>query len=117
MILLYTAGPYRSAEGPWGVQKNINAAMLVAHKLWGMGYAVICPHGNTAHFDGPGYDDSDMWLEGDMEMIKVCPGIVMLPGWEDSEGSKQELATALRLGKQVYYWPAVPLAGFFGGGE
>jgi len=117
MLVAFVSGKYRSIEGVWGAHKNIEAARVVARKLWDMGYAVICPHSNTAHFDGPDYEDAAMWLEGDLEILRRCDVVVMLPGWKESRGAVAEHAEARRTGKLIYEWPAVPLAGFCGGGE
>jgi dienelactone hydrolase len=117
MLVAYTAGPYRSIEGVWGAHKNIEAARVVARKLWGMGYSVICPHSNTAHFDGADYEDADTFIEGDLELLRRSDVIVMLPGWQKSRGATIEHAEARRTNKRIYEWPAVPLAGVIGDGE
>ena len=105
MKLAYTAGPYR-AKTLNGVIENIRLAESVAVDLWRLGYAVICPHKNTALLDGTlGEDDSHIWLEGDLVMLERCDCIVMIPGWEMSEGAKPELNFARAKGIPVFYWP------------
>mgnify|MGYP001059931479 CR=1 FL=1 len=103
MKLAYTAGPYRGA-GEWEVWQNIQRASEVAHELWAMGYAVICPHRNTMMFGSATIPD-DVWLVGDLELLRRSDVVVMLPGWERSEGARGELAEAERCGLAVYYWP------------
>ena len=51
MQIVYLAGPYRG-QTHYDIELNIREAEYVAIKLWQAGYAVICPHKNTAHFDG-----------------------------------------------------------------
>ena len=103
MKILYVAGKYRSKEGTRGVWENIERAGDVAVQLWRMGFAVICPHKNTAFFDGP--DDAEMFINGDLEMIKRCDGVVALPGWKESVGARQEIGYSKERWIPVYFWP------------
>ncbi len=104
MKLAYVAGPYRDKRGIWWVLQNIDRAATVARELWSYGFAVICPHQNTRLFDGADVEDA-RWLTGDIEILRRCDVIVMLPGWERSEGSKVEHVEAMRAGLTVTYWP------------
>ena len=98
MKLAYIAGPYR-AETPSGIVKNIRNAEAVAIKYWQKGYAVICPHKNTALFDGLCPDET--WLDGDIEILKRCDLVVMATGWRNSAGSIYEHETAILNGIEV----------------
>ncbi len=100
MKLAYIAGPYR-AKTPWGVQQNINRAADVAAKYWLQGYTVICPHKNTALFDGLAPDD--VWLKGGLEILRRCDVVIMMLGWEQSEGAKAEYEEARWLGKEIIF--------------
>lgn len=100
MLIAYIAGPYR-ANTEWGVEQNIAKAEAVALKYWKLGYAVICPHKNTAHFGGAMPDET--WLEGDIEIMKRCDVVVMSQGWEDSVGSVVEHRIAINLGIKIIY--------------
>ena len=100
MKVAYIAGPYRS-DTVYGIVENIRRAEAVAIKYWQLGYAVICPHKNTALFDGLMPDR--IWLDGAIEILKRCDVIVMSKGWERSSGSKAELFEALELGIEVIY--------------
>ena len=99
MKVAYVAGPYR-APTPYQTLRNIREAEYAALKLWKMGYAVICPHKNTALFDGE-CDDST-WLEGYLEILKRCDLIVPLPNWPESEGSQVEILYALKHNIPMY---------------
>lgn len=73
MILVYIAGPYR-APTEWEVLGNIRRAEEVALRVWKAGAACICPHKNTAFFGGAAPDD--VWLTGDLEMVRRCDAVV-----------------------------------------
>ena len=103
MKILYVAGKYRSSEGMRGVWENIEIAGSVAVQLWRMGFAVICPHKNTAFFDG--VDDAKMFITGDLEMIKRCDGVVTCPNWKNSEGAREEVHFSKSRAIPVYAWP------------
>ena len=100
MKVAYIAGPYRG-KTHYEIEQNIRAAEAVAIKYWQLGYAVICPHKNTAHFDGLAPDE--VWLKGDLEILKRCDLIVMVPGWEGSMGSRAEKELAEDLGIFITY--------------
>ena len=101
MKIAYISGAYRSKDGINGVYENIQRARTEALKWWRDGYAVICPHMNTAFMDGAAHDS--VWLAGDLEMLRRCDIIVMLPGWEDSEGASAELDVAVECGLEIHY--------------
>jgi hypothetical protein len=98
MKLAYIAGPYRTGHGRT-VFENIQAARAVAVKYWKLGYAVICPHSNTAFFDGLCPDDT--WIEGDLEMLRRCDVVVMMKSWRQSAGARKEFRLACRLKKEI----------------
>jgi hypothetical protein len=95
MKLVFISGPYRAKTG-YLRQLNIDEARKHSIHLWQMGFACICPHMNTANFDGLAPDE--VWLEGDIEMLRRCDMIYLLPNWEQSEGTRAEWAEAQRLG-------------------
>ena len=109
MKLIYVAGKYLG-DSDWETYLNIHHARVVAHKLWHEGWAVICPHSNTAYFGGIGERNKDdpngdwkRWLEGDLEMVRRCDAIYMLSNWRDSKGAKLELEEARKVGKKIFY--------------
>jgi len=101
--VLFVAGPFRAAD-TWGVVENLHGAAEVALALWRMGAAVICPHLNTAPFQGAAPDR--MWLDGDLTILERCDGLVLAPGWEKSDGARDERAHAYVLEIPVFVWPA-----------
>ena len=104
-MLAYVAGPYREGHGRT-VDQNIDNAAVVARELWKMpGVAAICPHLNTAHFEGP----AELYIKGDLKILSKCDAIVMVPDWQSSDGACAELRRARELGLEVYEWKALGL--------
>jgi hypothetical protein len=108
MKIAYVAGPYR-AGSPSGIVKNIRNAEEVAIGLWWEGYAVICPHKNTALFDGLAPDD--VWLKGYLAILRRCDLVVMVDGWWRSEGAKAERIYAQQRKIEVKYAIMCPKRG------
>lgn len=100
MKVAYIAGPYR-ADTENGVVRNIRAAENVSIKYWQQGYAVICPHKNTALFGGLAEDA--VWLEGDLEILRRCDTIIMMPSWKSSAGATAEYKLAKDLGLEIIF--------------
>lgn len=97
MKLVYLAGPYK-AETSQAITHNILKAKDYAITLWQRGYAVICPHMNSAHF-GVHVDES-VFLEAGILMLSRCDAIAVMPNSEASEGTQAEIAEAKRLGME-----------------
>ena len=99
-MLVYISGPYTS-KTLRGVQQNIELASNLAYKYWMKGYTVICPHKNTAFFGGD--DNTELWQNGDLEILSKCDIIVMMKNWTDSKGAKIEYQYAKELGKKIIF--------------
>lgn len=91
MKIIYIAGPY-NARNSWLLQRNIKEASWMAAFYWCKGYAVICPHMNSAFFDGL-LEDS-VFLKGYITLLSKCDEIAMHPCWRISPGSVKEHAYA-----------------------
>lgn len=104
MKVIYVAGKYRD-ESESQIFENIMHARKVALQLWKRGWAVICPHANTVFmgFVGDERDGSNIFLLGDLEILKRCDAIYMLNNWRASSGAKGELELAKKLNLEVYY--------------
>lgn len=66
-----------------------------------LGYAVFCPHMNSALMDGTMPDD--YWMNEDLEILHRCDAIVMLKDWEQSEGARIEHQKAVDWELSVIY--------------
>jgi len=102
MKVAYVAGPYRSKEGVRGIVENIRRAESLALHLWNCGYAVICPHKNTALFDGA--EPDDVWLDGDLAVMRRCDAVFVMDNHEHSSGVRAEIAEAQRCGIPIHYY-------------
>jgi len=100
MKLLYISGKY-TANSIWETQENIRIAEKYLIKYLNLGYAVHCPHKNTAMLDGiVGIDTS---MNNDLEILKRCDCIVMLPDWKESKGANIEHSLAQDMHKEIIY--------------
>jgi hypothetical protein len=113
MMVVYVAGKFRGPDH-WAIAENIRAAERVALEVWRLGFACICPHTNTAHFQGAAPDA--VWLEGDLEMLRRCDAVVVVPGWEESEGARSEVALARSRGMPVLTLDELRTGKFWSGG-
>lgn len=102
ILLGYVAGPFRGSNA-WEVAQNVRRAEEVAIEIWRVpGCACICPHTNTAHFDGAA--DDETFLSGDLEILRRCDFVVTTPGlWSLSSGARAEVNEARRLGLPVFF--------------
>lgn len=99
MQVAYIIGPYR-AKSTYQVGENIARARRAACHAWQRGFAVICPHLNSAHMDGLVADVE--FLKGDHEILRRCDLVIRLDNWQTSEGSKAELELARLLHKPIF---------------
>lgn len=102
MRLVYIAGPFRGPSN-WAVCENVRAAERIGLEVAKLGAFPVIPHANTAHFDG--LLTAQFWLDGTMALLRRCDAIVMVPGWERSQGSCHEYADARDRDVPVFEWP------------
>lgn len=100
MKVIYIAGPFRG-RSHWEECRNIRDAESLALRVWRLGHAALCPHLNTANFSGVCPDE--VWLKGDLEMLRRCDAILMTDTWMQSAGATAERERARKLGIPVFY--------------
>lgn len=96
----YAAGPFRGANS-WEMEQNIRRAEALALDVWRLGAACICPHTNTRFYQGAAPDE--IWLNGDLEIMRRCDFVIMTPDWERSRGATVEREEAASRGLPVFY--------------
>lgn len=102
--LVYIAGPFRAKPDPlnqYVQKKNIDEAADLALEVWKLGAVAVCPHLNTAPFQGALPDE--VWLDGDLTLMRRCDAVLMTPRWHESEGARVERDVALEHGVPVFY--------------
>ena len=92
MRVIYLAGPFR-ASNSWEIEGNVRRAETLALEVWRSGAACICPHTNTRFYQGAA--DDDVWLLGDLEILKRCDAVLMMPDWACSTGASHERRMAI----------------------
>lgn len=103
--VLYVAGKYRGATRE-AVAANIDKARQVGVLAAAFGWYPLIPHCNTAHMEDALPEAGDaFWLGGTLEVMTRCDALVLVPGWEASEGAQAEIAEADRLHIPVYRSP------------
>jgi len=102
--IVFIAGPYGDSSGYLNIDRNIARAREAAAALAEEGYGYYCPHLNSVHFEVI-VDDVPVgfWYAMDLRFLENADAILMLEGWESSEGACQERIAALDLGIPVYY--------------
>ncbi len=98
--VVFISGPYRASTVS-GIFENIMTARQAAIELWNKGYVPICPHLNSFLMDEE--DTDEMFLSGDLEILKRCDCIFMLANWQNSHGARAELRFARELGIEVMF--------------
>ena len=95
----YICGSY-TAGSPQGVLHNVRLAAIAAGRLASHGTLPICPHVQDTHFGS--------WDEAMRKCrMAICAmdatqdALVVLPGWERSRGSREEVELAKAIGLPV----------------
>jgi len=100
-VKVYIAGPYTPADGKEETRlANIRLASETGKLLLRLGHTPFCPHTMTAGWeDECAYED---FLRMDLEWLRACDAVVLLPGWQTSRGARREYEEARRHGLVVW---------------
>ena len=95
----YVCGPY-SAATPDRIRANITRAVLAGLNLSRAGWFPIVPHAMGPHTAT--WDEAMERCRATIRALRpVQDVLVVLPGWERSQGSTEEVALARELGVKV----------------
>lgn len=100
MPVVYIAGKFRGANS-WEMEQNIRKAEALSLEVWRAGMVALCPHCNTRFFQGAAPDE--VWLKGDLELLRRSDVLLTVDNWEDSVGATAEVAFAQRLNIPVVH--------------
>lgn len=108
MKVLYIAGKYsgptHDSRSYMDIERNILVAREYAIKAMQQGEIVaLTPHLNSYHMELDFTVSQDYWYRADLELLKRCDGIFMLPNWKDSWGAKIEHEFAQANGIPIFY--------------
>ena len=101
MKVISLAGP-DTAPTTHGITVNIARARRYAIELWKEGWAVICPHMNSAHLGGALIPET-RFLRGGLLMLTRCDAMAVMPNYEYSMGTLAEITQAEMLGIDIIY--------------
>lgn len=107
MGFYYLASPL-SHPDPDVQERRFEAACKAAADLIKRGYVVYSPIAHTYPIEKAGFDEAmgwDFWRRQDIEFLRKCAGlfVLRLPGWEESQDVRAEIAIAQDMGKRVEY--------------
>jgi len=97
--ILFLSGPY--SRDPVACT---NIAIVIQSKLLAAGWSVFCPHANSHFADVQHKLPPDFYYNMDLQFLRRCDAIVMLPDWIASKGATLERDLALERGLPIYYW-------------
>ena len=117
MIIVYVAGPFSSkAERLWGelegdfqrrqradTEQHIKRAVDLGIEVAKLGFYPFIPHANTAAPEFEKIQPYQFWIDGTIELMRrACNAMIMVSGWETSNGATAERADMLLRGKPVF---------------
>jgi hypothetical protein len=108
---VYLAGPI-TATAARSVAENIASAASTLRYLTDRRVAAVCPQLTAAvpMLDEVAYED---WMSVDFLLLRSCRAVLVLPGWDQSAGTRREIAHATDHGVPVFF-AVRPLFDFLG---
>lgn len=88
IIVIYLAGALRG-KNKREKKRNMRRAKWWAERLWRMGFAVYSPHLNSGWLDTPETDPHV--IPANIQLMLMCDITVVMPNWENSTGTKEEI--------------------------
>lgn len=103
MKIVLIAGPYGDFNSAEKIQQNIDHAAKYAEALAKRRIGFVCPHLNSAHFNVRTPEvPREFWLSMYLQLVRVCDGVLAIPGWQQSAGAYAEVTAATLYRKPVF---------------
>jgi len=107
MKVVYIAGKYsgKTHDGRsfMEIERNILEAREWAIKAMQTGVVALTPHLNSYHMELDFESDQGFWYAADLELLRRCDAVFLIPNWEDSKGARLERDYARQHGIPVFY--------------
>ena len=106
MKIVFIAGPYTGDGSYESIEKNIREAEKYQIALANNQIGFFCPHNHTEHF-GPHKGvtaPEQFYYDLDFEfLMRMADAVLAIPGWENSWGTKREIAWAKKHSMTIFY--------------
>jgi hypothetical protein len=100
MKTVYVGGPFRG-KNHWDIEQNVRRAEQMALGIWATKRAAaLCPHTMCRYYQGALEDE--VWEIGLLELMKRCDALLLVDGWENSEGTLAEIKLAKECGIPIF---------------
>jgi len=116
--IMFVAGPYRAPSFE-EIEFNVLRAAEWAGQVKLRGWTPLCPHTNSHAISlclflefGPAHPS---WLKDSLALLERCDGLLLIPGWEGSEGAVGEREFAKANDIIVFDWQDFDAAPEHGG--
>lgn len=100
MKRVYVAGPY-NADNVVDVLRNVRVGITSSVEAVKGGLSVFCPFLDF-HYGLISELSLEDYRRNSIEWVKVSDVVLLLPGWENSAGTRDELAEASKYGIPVF---------------
>jgi len=104
MKIIFIAGPYFSDGNPEKIEENIHNAEKYQIALANKGIGFFCSHNHTRNFERKADAPEEFYKELDLEILKkAVDAVLAIPGWENSDGARKEVAWAKENNMKIFY--------------
>lgn len=92
MRVVYIAGKYRGKTHDGASYTEIHRNILTARE-WAIrvneleGVIALTPHLNSYHMELDGRPDPEFWYNADLELLRRCDAVFLIPNWTESRGA------------------------------
>ena len=104
MIKVYVAGAISAPSIEKGIE-NIRKGIAAGAELLNWGYSPYVPHLDYQYnlVQTVVHIDVETYYKHDLEWLKNCDCMLVLPGWENSKGVNAEIEYAESLSMPIYF--------------